>query len=73
MSYLYVGIDVSKDNFEVCVKDRENTTLMDNKRYAHNKLGFQEFDRDLLPFYKNSKGKIKIGLDRVEQAVSKLK
>ena len=63
MTSIFVGIDVSKDRFDVCVKDRKNRILMDGKKYEHTKEGFSKFDMDLVPFREFAKGQVFYGME----------
>lgn len=63
MEKIFIGIDVSKANFEICVKDRRNEILMDEKKYPHTKAGFSAFEEDLNPYRNYPKDEIKFGLE----------
>jgi transposase len=60
---LFVGIDISKDFFDVCIKDVRNNPLFADKRYEQNQNGFNKFDIDLKPFWKLSKGQMVFGME----------
>ena len=47
MKTLFVGLDVSKDDFKAAVKDDQNNLVMPSKCYKHDKSGLEELDRDL--------------------------
>jgi len=63
MNSILVGIDVSKDRFDVCVKDNKNRILMDGKKYKHTKEGFLRFDEDLQPFREFAHGQVFYGME----------
>jgi len=63
MTGIFIGIDVSKDRFDVCVKDGKNRILMDGKKYEHSKEGFMQFDADLEPFQDFAEGQIFYGME----------
>ncbi len=56
-------MDISKNFFDVCIKDVRNNPLFADKRYEQNKKGFEHFDRDLVPFWKLSKGRLVFGME----------
>jgi len=47
MKTLFIGVDVSKDDFKVAVKDDRNNLVMPVKTYKHNRLGMESLDRDI--------------------------
>jgi len=60
---LFVGIDISKNFFDVCIKDVRNNPLFADQRYEQNRKGFESFDSDLVPFWKLSKGRMVFGME----------
>ena len=56
-------MDISKNFFDVCIKDVRNNPLFADQRYEQNKKGFGRFDRDLVPFWKLSKGRMVFGME----------
>lgn len=60
---MFVGIDVSKDFFDISVKDVRNNTLLAGKRYKQSQNGYKEFDKDLEPFWKLSNGQMVFGME----------
>jgi transposase len=63
MSRLFVGIDVSKRHFDVCVKDLRNDTVLPSKRYKQSQEGFEDLDKDLESLRRIAKGRITVGLE----------
>ena len=63
MEEVFVGIDISKDNFEICVKNVRNITLMDGKKYPFTKDGFQRFEKDLQPYQDLSNCRLLFGME----------
>ncbi len=47
MRTLFVGLDVSKDDFKAAVKDDQNNLVMPPKSYKHDRSGLESMDRDL--------------------------
>ena len=47
MKNLFVGLDVSKDDFKVAVKDDQNNLVMPPKNYRHDRSGLESLDNDL--------------------------
>jgi transposase len=56
-------MDISKNFFDVCIKDVRNNSLFADKRYEQSQKGFEHFDRDLVPFWKLSKGRMVFGME----------
>ena len=63
MPTLYVGIDVSKDKFDACVKDEFCNIIMPAKEYEQNKDGINRFVEDLKDLPYKSKTMFLIGLE----------
>jgi transposase len=47
MKNLFVGLDVSKDDFKAAVKDDQNNLVMPPKNYRHDRSGLESLDNDL--------------------------
>ena len=47
MRTIFVGVDVSKDDFKAAVKDEQNNLLKPVKTYRHDKTGLEAFDEDI--------------------------
>jgi transposase len=47
MKNLFVGLDVSKDDFKAAVKDEQNNLVMQPKNYGHDRSGLESLDSDL--------------------------
>ena len=63
MSELFVGIDVSKRFFDVCVKDLRNNPVLPHKRYEQSQKGFEALDKDLEPLRKLAKNRVTVGME----------
>ncbi len=47
MKTIFVGLDVSKDDFKVAVKDEKNKLIKPVKTYGHDRLSLEAFDKDI--------------------------
>ena len=47
MRTLFVGLDVSKDDFKAAVKDDQNNLVMPPKTYGHDRSGMELLDREI--------------------------
>ena len=47
MKTIFVGMDVSKDDFKAAVKDEENKLITPVKTYGHDRLSLEAFDKDI--------------------------
>ena len=47
MKTLFIGLDVSKDDFKAAVKDDQNNLVMPSKTYGHDRSGMELLDKDI--------------------------
>ena len=47
MNTIFVGMDVSKDDFKTAVKDEQNNLIGPVKTYRHDRPGLEAFDKDI--------------------------